>query len=422
MKLALGEGSAPVLLRADGVTGGMVKEDAMIPYPRIILRKGREAPLRHGHPWVFSGAVARLDGEPASGDIVLVADSIGRDLGLGFFNTGDIAFRLLTGDSAARIDAGFWRRRIDRAAALRKRVVPPETDAYRLINAEGDGMPGLVVDRYGNFLVFGIGTAGMEKWRETLIGHLSDVTGSAGIYERSEGRSRQIEGMSNRIGPAAGEVPAMTEITENGLRFEVDLISGQKTGFFLDQRGNREITGALSRGAAVLNAFSYTGAFSVYAARGGAKRVVSVDASAAANEIACTNLARNGCSPDQHPILTHNCFEYLRETEEVFDLIILDPPAFAKSRKDVERSARGYKEINLQAAKRLREGGMLATFSCSNPVSLELFEKIVLAAVRDAGKTAQLLRPLGAGPDHPVNLAHPEGRYLKGLLLCLTEK
>ena len=241
----------------------------MMRYPRIILKKGRETPLRHGHPWVFSGAVAKVEGDPAPGDIVLAADSVGRSLGLGFFNTGDIAFRFLTGDSASRIDADFWRRRIDRAVALRKKVVPPETDAYRLINAEGDGMPGLVVDRYGSFLVLSIGTAGMEKWRETLIGHLSDAVGSAGIYERSEGRSRQLEGMSNRIGPAAGDVPVSTEIAENGLRFEVDLIAGQKTGFFLDQRGNREIIGALSRGAAVLNAFSYTGAFSVYAARGG---------------------------------------------------------------------------------------------------------------------------------------------------------
>ena len=391
-------------------------------YPRIILRKGREAPLRHGHPWVFSGAVATVEGDPAPGDIVLATDSMGRGLGLGFFNTGDIAFRLLTTDSASRIDADFWRRRIDQAIALRKKVVPPETDAYRLINAEGDGMPGLVVDRYGSFLVFSIGTAGIEKWREILVGHLSAAVGSAGIYERSEGRSRQLEGLPNRIGSAAGEVPATAEIVENGLRFEVDLMTGQKTGFFLDQRGNREIIGALSRGATVLNAFSYTGAFSVYAARGGAKRVVSVDSSAAANEIASGNLGRNGFSPERHPILTANCFEYLRETEEVFDLIILDPPAFAKSRKDVERSVKGYKEINLQAARRLCEGGILATFSCSNPVSSELFEKIVLGAVQDAGKTAQLLRPLGAGPDHPVNLAHPEGLYLKGLLLCLTAK
>ncbi|MFH2075036.1 MAG: class I SAM-dependent rRNA methyltransferase [Pseudomonadota bacterium] len=389
-------------------------------YPRIILKKGRDAALRRGHPWVFSGALASVEGKLEPGDIVLAADATGRNLGLGFFNTGDIAFRLLTDNPAARIDAGFWRRRIEWALALRRQVVPPETDAFRLVNAEGDGMPGLVVDRYGGYLVFSIGTAGMEKWRETLVGLMVEAVGPVGIYERSEGRSRQLEGLAERICPVVGEIPETAEITENGLRFVVDLIAGQKTGFFFDQRLNREIVGALSREAAVLNCFSYTGAFSVYAVRGGAKRVVSVEASAAANEIACRNLVRNGLSPKNHPVLTANVFDYIRETEEVFDLIILDPPAFAKSRKDVARSARGYKEINLQAARRLREGGLLATFSCSNPIDPELFEKIVLGAVRDAGKTAQVLRLLGAGPDHPVNLAHPEGRYLKGLLLCLT--
>jgi 23S rRNA (cytosine1962-C5)-methyltransferase len=388
-------------------------------YPRIVLKKGRDAALRHGHPWLFSGALAAVEGAPEPGAVVLATDAGGRPLGLGFFNTGDIAFRLLTDDPAARIDAGFWRRRIEWALALRSKVIPPETDACRLINAEGDGMPGLVVDRYGGFLVMTIGTAGMEKWRDTLIELFLEILSPTGIYERSEGRSRQLEGLSDRIGPAAGDVPASVEIRENGLRFEVDLLTGQKTGFFLDQRLNREIVGAFSADAAVLNCFSYTGAFSVYAARGGARRVVSVEASAGANEVARRNLVRNGYSPDQHPLCTANVFDYYRDTQESFDLIILDPPAFAKSRKDVDRSARGYKEINLQAARCLREGGFLATFSCSNPVDPELFEKIVLGAVRDAGKTAQLLRSLGAGADHPVNLAHPEGRYLKGLLLCL---
>jgi 23S rRNA (cytosine1962-C5)-methyltransferase len=388
-------------------------------YPRIILKKGRDVALRHGHPWLFSGAIATVEGKPAPGDIVQVADVTGRPLALGFYSTGDIAFRLLSGDPAERIDTGFWRRRIESALALRRQVVPPDTDAFRLINAEGDGMPGLVCDAYGRWLVMSIGTTGMEKWRESVIGILQEILTPAGIYERSEGRSRQLEGLPDRTGPAAGDVPERVEITENGLHFEVDLRTGQKTGFFLDQRLNREIVGVFSREAAVLNCFSYTGAFSVYAARGGAKRVVSVEASAAANEIACRNLVRNGFSPEQHPILTANVFDYLRETEETFDLIVLDPPAFAKSRKDVDRSARGYKEINLQAARRLREGGFLATFSCSNPIDTALFEKIVLGAVRDAGRTAQFLRLLGAGEDHPVNLAHPEGRYLKGLLLCL---
>ncbi len=388
-------------------------------YPRIILKKGRDAALRRGHPWLFSGALASVEEMPEPGDIVLASDAGGRPLGLGFFSAGDIAFRLLTDDPAERIDNCFWRRRIEQALELRGKVIPPETDAYRLVNAEGDGLPGLVVDRYGGYLVMTIGTAGMEKWRETVIGLLTEILAPVGIYERSEGRSRQLEGLPDRIGPATGEIPEKTEITENGLSFEVDLLAGQKTGFFLDQRLNREIIGAFSRSAAVLNCFSYTGAFSVYAARGAADRVVSVEASASANEIAHRNLVRNGLSPERHPVFTANVFDYFRETQESFDLIILDPPAFAKSRKDVARSARGYKEINLQAAKRLREGGFLATFSCSNPIDPELFEKIVLGAVRDAGKTAQLLRILGAGADHPVNLAHPEGRYLKGLLLCL---
>ncbi|MDA8125564.1 MAG: class I SAM-dependent rRNA methyltransferase [Deltaproteobacteria bacterium] len=389
-------------------------------YPRLILKKGREAALRHGHPWLFSGAVARVEGEPLPGDVVMAADSGGRPLALGFYGAGDIAFRLLSDDPTLRIDAAFWRRRIEGALALREKVVPAETNGCRLINAEGDGMPGLVVDRYGDWLVMAIGTAGMEQWREAIVGIFTELLKPRGIYERSEGRSRQLDGLTDRIGVAAGEAPSATEIRENGLSFEVDPVAGQKTGFFLDQRLNREIVGSISYGASVLNCFSYTGAFSVYAARGGATQVVSVEASAAANEIARRNLTRNGFAPERHPVLTTDCFDYFREGSDPFDLIVLDPPAFAKSRKDVARSARGYREINLQAARRLKEGGILATFSCSNPIDEELFTKIVLNAVRDAKKTARLLRVLGPGPDHPVNLAHPEGRYLKGLLLCLT--
>ncbi len=388
-------------------------------YPYITLKPDREASLLRGHPWVFSGAIASVEGSPNRGDCVVAISSKGKALGLGLYNPkSDIAFRLLTTDAAAIINKDFWQQRIAQAVALRQRIIPPQTDAYRLINAEGDGMPGLVVDRYGQYLVLSIATAGIENVRVTILELLLDALKPSAIYERSEGRARQLEGLEDRTGLAAGsDLPESIRVIENGLHFEVDILAGQKTGFFLDQRFNRQIIGNLARDASVLNCFSYTGGFSVYCAHGGAKRVVSVETSESANAIAERNLQHNGFSAAQHPIATDDVFAYLRKTSEEFDLIIVDPPAFAKSRKDLERAARGYKDVNLQAIKRLKPGGLLATFSCSNHLDESLFEKIVLAGVRDAGAGAQVLMHLAAGADHPVNLAHPEGRYLKGLLL-----
>jgi 23S rRNA (cytosine1962-C5)-methyltransferase len=392
------------------------------PYPQIFLKPGREATLKKGHPWIFSGALASVQGQPEAGDMVLAADHAGTPLAYGFFNPRtDIAFRLLTYQTHAVPHDDFWRQRIRSAIALRRQCVPAQTSAYRLINAEGDGMPGLTADCYGGFLVVSIETAGMERRRTLILDMLQQETGCTGIYERSEGRARQREGLPDRSGPVQGDVPPeYHEVTENGILFAVDIVSGQKTGFFLDQRDNRHHMGRLSRGAAVLNCFSYTGGFSIYCIRGQAKRVISVETSGRANDIARHNLERNGCSLQSHPIVQADVFRYLRETEERFDLIILDPPAFAKAAGDVNRAARGYKDINLQAMRRLQEGGLLATFSCSNYIDETLFRKIVLAAARDAGREARLLAPLGPGPDHPVALAHIEGRYLKGLLLMVT--
>lgn len=391
-------------------------------YPKIFLKPGREASLLRGHPWIFSGAIASVEGQPEPGDIAVAVTHKGDPLALGFYNhVSDISFRLLTTDTSTSVNHLFWQKRIRSALALREKVVPEGTTAYRLINAEGDWMPGLVVDRYDNYLVLSIATAGMEKHRQTLLRVLSEEIKPLGIYERSEGRSRQLEGLEDHTGLVYGEhLPDVIEITENHLHFKVDIITGQKTGFFLDQRPNREILEKISIQAAVLNCFSYTGAFSVYCARGGASRVISVEASETANETARWNLQKNGFSTDRHPAFRADVFTYLREMDELFDVIILDPPAFAKSKKDVARAARGYKDINLQAARHLREGGILATFSCSNYIDETLFQKIVLGAVRDAGKTARLLQTLGPGPDHPTNLAHPEGRYLKGLLLNVS--
>lgn len=390
-------------------------------YPRLWLRETRDASLRRGHPWVFSGAVARLEGSPAPGACVLAVSPAGEPLGLGFYHPAtDIAFRLLTRDATERIDAFFWRKRIARARDLRAKIVPAGTTAYRLVNAEGDGLPGLVADRYGDWLVLSLQAAGMEQQREALLSAFRVEIAPRGILERSEGRSRKTEGMAPRIAVADGIVPETVTIEENGLSFAVDLMTGQKTGFFLDQRPNRELLRRLAQGAVVLNAFAYTGAFSVYAAAGGAARAFAVESSGPAAARAAQNLERNGFSPEGHPVFQADVFSWLRETSERFDLVVLDPPAFAKTRQDVSRAARAYKDVNLQAMKRLREGGLLLTFSCSNAVPEDLFAKIVLGAARDAGKTARLLQALGPGPDHPTDLGHPEGRYLKGLLLALS--
>jgi 23S rRNA (cytosine1962-C5)-methyltransferase len=390
--------------------------------PHIVLKPGRDRSIRHGHPWIFSGAVASVAGSPDPGDIALAVSHDHEPLALGFFNDrSDIRFRMLTRCVDAPVDESFWAHRIRTAADLRRRVIPPGTTAYRLINAEGDGMPGLIVDRYGDDLVISIATAGIEKYRNAILNQLRQVCSPERIFERSEGRARQREGLEDRIGPAGGSLPeASLVITENHLRFEVDILAGQKTGFFLDQRDNRERVGKLSRGAEVLNCFSYTGGFSVYCARGGASRVVSVETSSSANDMARRNLVLNGFSPEAHPVIQADVFQYLRKTDDSFDLIILDPPSFAKTRGDVVRASRGYKDINLQAIRRLREGGLLATFSCSNYVDEELFEKIVLGAARDAAREVQTIARIGAGGDHPVLLAHPEGLYLKGLLLRIT--
>lgn len=391
-------------------------------YPLIILKPGRDQSLRRGHPWIFSGAVSCVTGKPSPGDIVLMVSHAHEPLALGFFNDrSDIRFRMLTRRVDVPVDISFWVHRIRSAVDRRRQIVPPGTDAYRLINAEGDGMPGLVVDRYGDDLVISIATAGIERHRLDIIDQLQRVCDAKRIYERSEGHARQREGLEDRVGPVIGGLPVSPLlITENHLRFEVDIIAGQKTGFFLDQRDNRKRMGNLSQGAVVLNCFSYTGGFSVYCAQGGAGRVVSVETSAPANDMARRNLEVNGFSSGTHPIIQTDVFQYLRKSDEFFDLIILDPPSFAKTGKDVIRASRGYKDINLQAIRRLREGGLLATFSCSNYVDEVLFEKIVLGAVLDAQRTVQLLAKLGAGGDHPVLLSHPEGRYLKGLLLQTT--
>ena len=388
-------------------------------YPEITLKKGREEAVLRGHPWIFSGAIAAIKGNPAAGDIVLARNSSGNDVALGFFNPStDIAFRVLTRKCEENISQYFWQSRLHEAYKLRQKIIGEQTNAYRLINAEGDGFPGLIVDVYNKTLVFSIATAGMEKQKSHILNSLISQLKPIQIYELSESKSRKLEGLEKSSGVVFGENGSdAVEIMENGLRFEVDVVSGQKTGFFLDQRVNRGKIGALSNDAIVLNCFAYTAAFSVYCAEGGAKRVVSLDISKPACVAARKNLHLNWFSVENYPVIETDVFDYLRNSQENFNLIILDPPAFAKTKRDVTKALRGYKEINLQAIKHLTKGGMLATFSCSNFIEEDLFYKIVLGAARDASADLQLLSRLEAGPDHPTLLSHPEGRYLKGLLL-----
>lgn len=388
---------------------------------KLYLKPGKEKVIRRGHPWLFSGAIQRVDGAASPGDIAAVCDHRGITLAKAFYNPkSDIACRILTLQPEEEIDAAFWRTRLLNAIDLRQRLLPDRTSGYRVVNADGDYMPGLVVDLYNDTMVISISTMGMERCRPAVLQVLKEVLPVDFIYERSEGKSRKREGLAEQGGWLTTAKPDPVVITENGLCFQADVAHGQKTGFFLDQRDNRSLLGSLSRGLEVLNCFSYSGGFSVYAVKGGATRVTSIDVSASANLLAEKNFALNEIDKSRHPMETADVFEYLRHNKEKNDLIILDPPAFAKTQKDVEQASRGYKDINLQAIRKLKANGFLMTFSCSNHMTEELFGRVVSAAVQDAGRSAQVLRVLGPGPDHPHMLAHPEGRYLKGLLLRIV--
>ncbi len=399
----------------------------------IILKPGREKSLLRRHPWVFSGAVAQVNGDPASGATVDVRAADGAFLARAAYSpSSQIRARVWTFDPDEAVDADFFRRRI--LAALARRTIffsSPHfpqanggieggTDAFRLVHAESDGLPGLVVDRYGEVLVLQILTAGCEFWCETLADLLLEATGAAAIYERSDADVRELEGLLPRVGLLRGpKIESRITISEYGLKFLVDIEHGHKTGFYLDQRANRKRVGQLAAGRDVLNCFCYTGGFSIHAARGGAKSVVSVDTSADALAIGQENAALNGIQADGFEWLEADVFTGLRKFRDQnrsWDLIVLDPPKFAPTASQAEKAARGYKDINRLAFKLLRPGGILATFSCSGGIDAALFQKIVASAALDAGVEAQIVETLTQGPDHPVSIHFPEGAYLKGLV------
>lgn len=384
---------------------------------KIHLKAGREKPIINGHPWIFSGAIQRIEGGGEPGEACRVFAGSGAVLGQGYYNaSSSIAVRMLTrGDGIFTID--MLRDRLERAVSARIPILGVETDSCRLVNSEGDFLPGLIVDRYCGGLCVQFLTAGIERMRGTIIDILKVNPGAAFIFERSDTEARQREGLDPHEGLLAGTLPEELVIKENGISFGVDLGTGQKTGFFFDQRVNRLLLREYAAGRRCLDCFSYSGGFALNALAGGAASAVAVDSSREALARCTRHFTINGIDPSRASTRHADIFDYLRSEAAQSDLIILDPPKFASRSSETAKAARGYKDINLLAIKKAAAGGILFTFSCSNAVDYRLFRQIVFAAAADSGREVQLLHVLSAAPDHPVNIAHPQGEYLKGLVL-----
>ena len=388
----------------------------------VVLKPGREKSLLRRHPWIFSGAIAAVDGEPEAGDTVDVRTSDGAVLARGAFSPhSQITVRIWSFDPAEEIDLPFFRRRLEQAAVYRDLLFEKkDRSAYRLVYAESDNLPGIVVDRYEDFLVCQFLTAGAERWKREIASLLEEMFPVSGIYDRSDPQVREKEGLSPRSGVLAGEMPPdLIMIREGSCRFLVDFQWGHKTGFYLDQRENRDALDEFAEGAEVLNCFAYTGAFGIRALRSNALKVIHLESSGAALELAKRHAELNGIDPTRVENVEDDVFHRLREyrhSGRQFDLIILDPPRFVESRSQLDRASRGYKDINLLAFQLLRRGGVLFTFSCSGLMPALLFQKIVADAALDAHRDAQIMRFLSQSCDHPTSLNFPEGTYLKGFI------
>lgn len=392
--------------------------------PILNLRRGKEESLDRFHPWVFSGALTRMpqDGDGVEeGDLVAVAASDGRLIGLGHFQIGSIAVRMLTFDADESVDGTFFRTRLEQAASMRRALGLPSdtTTAYRLVHGEGDFLPGLVVDIYGATAVVQAHSPGMHFARKTVAEALMTIPelGVRSVYYKSETTLPYKAHLDATNGYLAGEFISDTA-QENGLTFRIDWLRGQKTGFFVDQRDNRALVGRYSHGRSVLNMFCYTGGFSVYALQGGAREVVSVDSSAKAITLTDANVALNFPGDTRHSSRAEDAFKYLDAMENGrHDLIILDPPAFAKHRSALRNALQGYRRLNAKAFEKIAPGGILFTFSCSQAVNKEQFRLAVFSAAAQSRRRVRILHQLTQPADHPVNIYHPEGEYLKGLVL-----
>lgn len=382
----------------------------------LVLKPKKERAVINRHPWLFTGAVQHT---PAAenGEIIEIRSNDNSLLGYGFFNpNSQICCRIFEfTQNPVEIDEAYWQAKIERAYQMRQSIVDfSNTNCYRLLHAEGDFFPGIIADVYGNVVVAQILIKGTEKLIPVIEAELRRL-GFKHIYLKTKSSSQVLEGIGAQdwLGESI-EMPL--DVIENGQKFKVNVETGQKTGFFIDQRDNRQLLKTLSQGKSILNTFSYTGGFSVYALAGGATQVHSVDISKDAIAQCEENVLLNGYE-SRHQAIAQDCFDYLKQTREEYDIMVLDPPAFAKNARSVPNATRGYKELNMVAMKKIKPGGLIFTFSCSQNIDKTLFQKIVFGAAADARRNVRILKHLTQPPDHPVNIFHPEGEYLKGLLL-----
>lgn len=388
-------------------------------FAKVVLNKGKDRSVRLFHPWIFSGAIARIEGKPEEGDLVEVFSAENSYLATGHYHDGSIKVRII---SFQPTEAGqdFWTEKIGNAYQMRKNLGlldSGETNVYRLIHAEGDGVPGLIIDVYGDTAVIQSHTVGIHHAKKFITEALTKVLGKdlSTIYDKSADTMSKQSAITVEDAFLKGTRESIT-VKENGILFKVNWVEGQKTGFFIDQRENRALLGRYSSGKKVLNTFSYSGGFSMYALKAGATEVHSIDSSKKAEQLAVENAELNGCS-DRHTFHTLDAFDFLKKSDEQYDLIILDPPAFAKHLSSVDKAMIGYRNLNTEGFKKVNSGGLLFTFSCSQVMDKVLFRKVVFQAAAQAKKKVRILYQLSQGPDHPINIYHPEGEYLKGLVL-----
>jgi 23S rRNA (cytosine1962-C5)-methyltransferase len=387
--------------------------------PLATLNPGKEQSLKRFHPWVFSGAIKQISQKLAEGDLVRVVSSKNEFLGIGHYQIGSIAVRIVSFEDTS-IDREFWRKKLETAVSLRKALGLPssQTNVFRLVHGEGDGLPGLIIDYYNGTAVYQAHTVGMYHLRHELAGLLHEIMGDAlqAVYDKSD-KTLPFKAEINPVnGYLTGEY-APCIVKENGLSFHVDWVEGQKTGFFIDQRESRKLVEQFSKGRDVLNMFCYSGGFSFFSMLGGAKLVHSVDSSAKAIDLTNSNVSLNFGQDERHEAFVADVFDFMRDIKDRYDLIVLDPPAFAKHRGALNQALQAYKRLNARAFEQIRPGGIVFTFSCSQVVSKDKFREAVFSGAAISGRNVRILHQLQQPADHPINIYHPEGEYLKGLVL-----